>query len=412
MRTNLLALAGASLMALVACNQEQASAAGKTSVGGAQSAVATDHADAGPALAALDTVSADDWLSQPSKVLLDRVLKASSKAALDEAAKTDARAQTLVGAAHHFGAGGYPQNNALAVEFYAKGAAAGNPIAEVNLGAMMKDGTASAEGTPSLSAAVAYFQRAARQGHPIGALNLAMLYRDGAGVALDYAEAAKWFKVAADMGNARAQYELGQIYYGGRDAQGGYHDMGVPRDQAEGDRLTKLAADQGYADALDSIALDAALPFEVGMSEIDPAPLYKKALDAYARDAAEGSAHAQFMLGEYYRYCWGASQDPTKAYAPYKAAADAGVTDALNAVAEMAEKGEGVGKDEAAAAAIYRQLAGQGYAAAEYNLARMTASGLGGLAQDRAEAMRLYKLAAQHGSGFAQEYLRKLGVEW
>jgi hypothetical protein len=399
-------------MALVACNQEQASAAGKTSVGGAPSAVATDHVDARPALAALDTVSADDWLSQPSKVLLERVLKASSKAALDEAAKVDARAQTLVGAAYHFGAGGYPQDNAQAVVFYAKGAARGNPIAEVNLGAMMKDGTASAEGAPSLSAAVAYFQRAATQGHPIGALNLATLYRDGAGVALDYAEAAKWFKVAADRGNARAQYELGQIYYGGRDAQGGYHDMGVPQDQAEGDRLTKLAADQGYADALDSIALDAALSFEVGMSEIDPAPLYKKALDAYTRDAADGSAHAQFMLGEYYRYGWGASQDPTKAYAHYKAAAGAGVTDALNAVAEMAEKGEGVGNDEAAAAAIYRQLAGQGYAAAEYNLARMTASGLGGLAQDRPEAMRLYKLAAQHGSGFAQEYLRKLGVEW
>jgi hypothetical protein len=41
----------------------------------------------------------------------------------------------------------------------------------------------------------------------------------------------------------------------------------------------------------------------------------------------------------------------------------------------------------------------------------MTAGGLGGVTEDRSEAMRLSKLAAQHGSGFAQQYLQKLAID-
>lgn len=377
-----------------------------------ESAPSNSVAAAPSAFAALDAISADDWLHQPSRVLLGRVIKASSKEALDESAKTDPRAQTLVGAGFHFGLNGYPKEIAQAVAFYQKGAAAGNPIAQVNLGALLNDGTASTDGQRAIGPAADYFRKAAEQGHPVGAFNLGMLYRDGDIRPLDYTQAARWLKVAADAGIAKAQFELGEMYYGGRGSHGEYVPMGVQINDEEADRLVKLAASQGFADALDALALSDQMEI-YGTGDFDTnSPLFKQAFDAYARDAAQGDAHAQFMLGEYYQMGNGVAKDPAKAYASYKRAADQGVADAWNAVGEMTEKGEVVAKDEAAAAAIFKALATQGHAEAEYNLARMTAAGLGGVPQDRHEAMRLYKLAAQHGSGFAQQYLQKLGISW
>ena len=42
------------------------------------------------------------------------------------------------------------------------------------------------------------------------------LYKNGQGVEKNYAEAVKWFTMAAEKGNAQAQYELGQWYEFGR----------------------------------------------------------------------------------------------------------------------------------------------------------------------------------------------------
>ena len=395
-------------IALIALGCGLVAAAAAVDAGAPSDSVAATRS----AFAALDAISADDWLHQPSRILLGRVIKASSKAALDEAAKTDPRAQTLAGAGYHFGANGYPKEMAQAVALYRKGAAAGNPIAQVNLGALLNDGTATTDGKRAIGPAADYFRKAAEQGHPVGALNLGMLYRDGDIPSPDYTQAVRWLKVAADAGIAKAQFELGEMYYGGRGSHGEYVPMGVPIDNDEADRLVKLAADQGFADALDALALSDQMEIYVTGDFETNSPLFKQAFDAYARDAAQGDAHAQFMLGEYYSMGNGVAKDPAKAYASYRQAAGQGVADAWNAAGEMTEKGEAVAKDEAAAAAIFKALAAQGHDKAEYNLARMTAAGLGGIRQDRQEAMRLYKLAAQHGSGFAQQYLQKLGISW
>ena len=43
-------------------------------------------------------------------------------------------------------------------------------------------------------------------------LDLSRMYENGEGVAQDYKEAAKWYRLAADQGNAQAQYGLGGAY--------------------------------------------------------------------------------------------------------------------------------------------------------------------------------------------------------
>src|SRR5262249_41177495 len=39
------------------------------------------------------------------------------------------------------------------------------------------------------------------------------MYYDGVGVPQNYAEAAKWFRLAADQGDAEGQFKLGAMYY-------------------------------------------------------------------------------------------------------------------------------------------------------------------------------------------------------
>lgn len=54
---------------------------------------------------------------------------------------------------------------------------------------------------------------------------LGILYHNGQGVAQDYAQAAVWFRKAANQGDADAQSNLGSAYSNGQ---------GVPQDVAQG----------------------------------------------------------------------------------------------------------------------------------------------------------------------------------
>jgi len=63
--------------------------------------------------------------------------------------------------------------------------------------------------------------------------NLCVLYHEGRGVPQDDAEAAKWYRLAANQGNALAQFKLGGLYVAG---------YGVPQNYAEAYFWFDLAA--------------------------------------------------------------------------------------------------------------------------------------------------------------------------
>ena len=65
-------------------------------------------------------------------------------------------------------------------------------------------------------------------------------YHNGQGVPQDYAEAAKWYRRAAEQGNAAAQYDLGVAYHNGQ---------GVPQEYAEAVKWYRQAAEQGNSAA-------------------------------------------------------------------------------------------------------------------------------------------------------------------
>ena len=73
-----------------------------------------------------------------------------------------------------------------------------------------------------------------RAGGRRGAVQPRLFYITTArGVAQDHAEAAKWFRLAAEQGLAQAQFNLGVLYYGGE---------GVEQNRAEAAKWYRLAA--------------------------------------------------------------------------------------------------------------------------------------------------------------------------
>ena len=94
--------------------------------------------------------------------------------------------------------------------------------------------TAQGQGVPQdYAEAAKWYRKAAEQGDMDSQNRLAALYLAGDGVQQDYAEAARWYRKAADQGDIEAQNELGSLYGNGQ---------GVPQDYVEAYRWFDIAA--------------------------------------------------------------------------------------------------------------------------------------------------------------------------
>jgi hypothetical protein len=77
-----------------------------------------------------------------------------------------------------------------------------------------------------------WFRKAAEAGNADAQTSLGGMYDLGWGVPQNYAEAMKWFRKAAEQGNADAETSLGGMYEWGK---------GVPQDKAEAAKWYVLA---------------------------------------------------------------------------------------------------------------------------------------------------------------------------
>ena len=94
--------------------------------------------------------------------------------------------------------------------------------------------------SPVNAQTVKRYRLAAQRGNAPAQFKLALLYDTGQGVPQDYAEAAKWLRKAAEQGLVEAQYNLGSMYDSGQ---------GVPQDYTEAFKWLYKAAEQGYPSA-------------------------------------------------------------------------------------------------------------------------------------------------------------------
>ena len=192
-----------------------------------------------------------------------------------------------------------------------RAADAGDAIAMMRLGICYQHG----KGGVGVDAAeaVRWYTRAteARNAPAQAYHNLANCYYRGEGVK-NLLEAARLFRIAAEMGYPLAQYMLGLCLQFGE---------GVPYNPVEAFKWLKRAADAGHAKAQCNVG--ASLGTGHGVPED------KTAAVVYFRRAADkGEAQAMFNLGLSYRDGYGVPQNLAQAVAWYTRARDAGVPSA------------------------------------------------------------------------------------
>ena len=201
----------------------------------------------------------------------------------------------------------------------------------------------------------------------------------------DYAEAVKWYRMAAEQGNADAQYYLGVMYESGK---------GVEQNSLEAEKWYGKSAAQGHGLArfnLDTIKNQGNWKI---LTHDSPESV------EFDREMAEqGNASFQCCLGD--RYCHdnlGVKQDYAEAVKWYRMAAEQGYADAQTKLGFMYYNGFGVKQD-------YREsfrLFGLSNDAFGLGLSYLYGRGVG---KDKAKAREYLVKAAKAGNANAMNYL-------
>ena len=232
--------------------------------------------------------------------------------------------------------------------------------------------------------AARWYRLAAEQGDAMAQYNLGTMYDNGRGLPQNYAEAARWYRLAADQSLAQAQYNLGNTYASGE---------GVPENDAEAARWYRLAADQGLAKA--QYNLGAMYDKGQGVPQN-----YAEAVRWYRLAAEQGNAEAQYNLGRMYANGRGVPQNYAEAVRWYRLAAEQGDAMAQYNLGVMYDKGEGAPENDTEAVRWYRLSAAQGLTQAQYNLGNMYGNGRG-VPENDVEAYKWWSLAAAQGHSSA-----------
>jgi TPR repeat protein len=141
---------------------------------------------------------------------------------------------------------GVPQDYDEAVKWWRLAAEQGVAQAQYELGRIYESDLVEVPGPEPEKEVVKWTRLAAEQGHAQAQSMLGFYYKNGLGVQKDYQEAVKWYRLAADQGDASAQNNLGGMYEKG---------LGVTQDYDEAVKWYRLAARQGHTRAKNSLGL-------------------------------------------------------------------------------------------------------------------------------------------------------------
>lgn len=252
----------------------------------------------------------------------------------------DASAQFALGKAYE-GGNGVPQNDESAVKWYRKAADQGNAEAENRLGIMYRVGQGVSRDKEE---AVRWYHKAAKQGNPQAMFNLGVSYYNGDGVPSNPILAYSWFLLAQDAGNPAAEDAVKRSgEEGGRmgtpDALlqvAGMYEKGdeLPQSYADAAKWYRKAADLSPLARVNLAALfidGKGVPRDYG-----------QAMTLCQGAAKQNYGPAQYCVGYLYQRGLGTPADPKEAAKWYGQASKDGNRAAMMALAEMYSKGEGI----------------------------------------------------------------------
>jgi len=228
--------------------------------------------------------------------------------------------------------------------------------------------------------AAKWYRKAAEQGFAAGQQSLGCCYDYGQGVAQDYAEAVKWYRKAAEQGDAAGQQGLGCCYHYGQ---------GVAQDYAEAVKWFRKAAEQEGAAGKNGLGYCYYHGQGVAQDYAEAAKWFRKA-------AEQGDVAGQHSLGYCYQHGQGVSQDYAEAVKWFSTAAARGFAAGQHSLGWCYQHGQGVAQDYAEAAKWFRKAAERGYELAQQNLGALYANGRIAI-EDPVDAYQWVKLAEEAG---------------
>ena len=189
------------------------------------------------------------------------------------------------------------------------------------------------------------------------------IYHDGAAVGKDDLEASRWFRLASNLGDPQAAYELGVLLLEGAN--------GVPKDRAAAKELFERAAAKNHAGAL----------YNLGVMALDSSegrkPDYAAAAQDFLKSANAGDDNGAYSYGVMLREGKGVPQDVAEGARWLKRAADGGIVAGQVEYAIMLFNGDGVPKDEAQAIKMLKIAAAKGNPIAQNRIAHLYVEGRG-----------------------------------
>ena len=182
-------------------------------------------------------------------------------------------------------------------------------------------------------------------------------YHDGAALKKSDLEASRWYRLASNLGDPQAAYELGVLLLEGAD--------GLPKDRAAAKEQFERAAAKNHPGALYNLGV-MALQSTGGQT-----PDFAAAAQYFLKSAKAGDDNGAYSYGVMLREGKGVSQDIAEGAHWLKRAADGGIIAGQVEYAIMLFKGEGVPKDEAGAVKILKIAAAKGNPIAQNRLAHL-----------------------------------------
>jgi TPR repeat protein/serine/threonine protein kinase len=232
------------------------------------------------------------------------------------------------------------------------------------------------------------WKEAAQRGSFAGQFLYGWCCQLGAGTTQDIQEAIRMYRLAADQGFAPAMNNLGDLYY---------HGTHVARDDVEAIRWYRMGVQRGNASAANTLGV--MYQNGRGVPKND-----QEAVQLYRQSAEKGHVLGRYNLAVMYRDGTGIGQNHTEAAKWFRLSAEQGDMDAQANMGWLYREGLGVPQDHRESVRWYRMSADQGLAYALDSLGWMYQNGLG-VGQDFAEAARLYRQAAEKGDANAMNNL-------
>ncbi len=209
--------------------------------------------------------------------------------------------------------------------------------------------------------AVRWYRKAAEKGNAYAMGNLARRYYAGTGVRQDYYEAFKWFMKSAEAGITESIVSVGWMYSQGQ---------GVTKDNQQAVYWSRKGADKKHPYALANLGLH----YRDGTGVKRD---YREALRLFRESAKLKHPRAMFLVGGMYENGRGVRKSVKTAVSWYEKAVKAGHKGAMIDLGNILVGNRGVKADYSRAARLYKDAAGSDYPVAWANLGYLYAAGLG-----------------------------------